>query len=295
MSNYNIDPVKLTFEMTGEEMENGFNLYYINKSLTEFHNILDKSYLILSNRKKITENDRKSYQIKAITIEKGSFIADMLLICSNTIITLPFVCSLTPKSMWEIAKQGYQYLKFILGAFQKGEQINIENTGNNNIINVTKGDTNVNIQIYSEAQTLASAAFGDYLNLVSNIGSGKGIGRIRIGERNTAITTGIAIEENDKTLFQNTKRLSKYPAVFKGKIYRIDGHSFSGRLTVVKSDNQEISTGDYAYELLNEEDIELCKSAFMKEKKITALSELAFSPSTLKEIVVRFRIIAIEG
>lgn len=102
---------------------------------------------------------------------RGSFIGDLsILFTAAYQASFPFVVSLSPKEIWDISKQCYSYLKFVLDAFKRGETVKIEHDSNGNIVIITKGDNNTNnIYIHPEALKLASLAFGDYQDLVNNI------------------------------------------------------------------------------------------------------------------------------
>lgn len=103
------------------------------------------------------------------------------------------------------------------------------------------------------------------------------------------------IDKGDKELFQVSKILDETPVKIKGKIFRIDGHSLTGRLTILSSNDINIPIGkEYAYDLLDEKKINACNKSFMKEAEIIALKELIFNPSDLNKSVSRLKIIDVE-
>ena len=279
----------IKFEIHGNEMEAGYNLHYVVKSLSEFHSILDKAYLVLSDKVKMSESDRNFYQVKMISVNKGSFIADLSLsFMAAYQTTFPFVASLSPKGIWEITLQGYEYLRFVFDAFHKGETIKIEN-GDNNMVTVVRGNNN-SIKIHPITIQLVGNATNEYQDLVNNIGSGRGIDKISIKEK-TKEGNGIFIDAQDKELFQSSKVVDEVPAKFLGKIFRIDGHSCTGRLSVLNSYDKDVLEGkDYSFDLINKEDIALCNSVFMEETEIVALKELNFNPTSLTNSVIRLKI-----
>lgn len=45
----------LKIKITGTDMDNGYNLYYLIRTLTDFHTILDKAYLTMHDKGKMLE------------------------------------------------------------------------------------------------------------------------------------------------------------------------------------------------------------------------------------------------
>lgn len=74
-SNKHGDGQLLKFVISGTEMEEGYNLYYLTKSLSDFHSILDKAYLTMNDKGKMQEKDRELFHVKLVDVQDGSFAA----------------------------------------------------------------------------------------------------------------------------------------------------------------------------------------------------------------------------
>ncbi|MGE5391130.1 MAG: hypothetical protein ACM3PE_08725 [Deltaproteobacteria bacterium] len=290
---YYSDGQNLTLKISGHEMNNGYNLYYVCRILSDFHSIIDKSYLTLSNKSKMSEKERQILNLRLISVNEGSFSADLALhVLATTQMALPFIVSLNPISIWEIVKQSYEYLKFVLEGFHAGESISIEG-GENNTISVINGGTNNNIIVFPQSRDLAIAAFSDYQNLLSNIGEGKGVDNVFIFNKKN--NTNMLMDSNDKDLFDPPTKLNEDIIEIRAEIYRVDGHSLTGRLKVISTPEQDIVAGsEYTYELENQRDIWKCAQALLKPALVSVRKEISFNPRTLDMAVSRLRLVSVD-
>lgn len=285
----------ITFKMTGTQFEDGFNLYYMLKALGDFHTIIDKSYLTIKNKKKMSEKDREILRLRAFSFEKGSFVTNLSIdILAATQVVLPYFLSLTPKEIWEIATQGYKYLTFVLEAFSRNEKVRIESSGQDNVVNVINGSDNQIIQIHEQTLVFVQRAVGDYENLVNNINPKHGINQIQAYQKNSN-SKGINITDYEKKLFQGRTIIEKEPLTFIGMVFRIDGFDFKGRVKIIKSEDEFLEIGkDYDYEMISKSELEYLTSTFMQPRKITAIKELNIDPVTFKKSIKKLNIISIE-
>ncbi|RYD07194.1 hypothetical protein N752_01010 [Desulforamulus aquiferis] len=284
----------ITFKMTGRQFDDGFNLYYILRTLENFHTIIDKSYLTINNKKKMSEKDRDILRVRAFSFEKGSFITNISIdILAATQIVLPYFFSLTPNEIWQLILQGYDYLTFVLKALSKNENIRIEPSGQDNQVNVINGDNNQVIKINKQTLVFVQKAVGDYENLVNNVNPKRGINQIQVFQQPDS--KGINITDYEKKLFQGRTIVEKEPVTFIGKVYRIDGIDFRGRLIILKSTDSFLEIGkDYEYEMISKEELDYLTLTFMQTKTITAIKEITIDPVTLKKRIKKLNIISIE-
>ncbi len=235
------DGQNITFKITGEEMDNGYNLYYVCQALSDFHAIIDKSYLVLGNKRKMSEKERRILNIRLTTVNKGSFNADLIIqILATTQMALPFVISLNPLNVWELFKQAYDYLIFVLEGFFSGESVSIEG-GEKNMIAIIKGGSNNSINIFPQARDLAVSAYQDYQSLLSGIGEEKGIDQIYI--LNKTNNTHVGMNQADKELFETPSKINEELIEIQAEIFRVDGHSLTGRLKVLGTLDNDIIIG----------------------------------------------------
>jgi hypothetical protein len=298
------DEKLLKVKIVGSDMDNGYNLYHLTKTLTDFHGVLDKAYLTLYKKGKMQEKDREVFVVKLIDIQPGSFMATVgIFFMTTTQLALSFGAPLTPKGLWEIVKQAYDFLVFTLEAKQKGENIRIDG-GDGNMVLATRGDGNT-INIYHQAFMLAGNATEEYQKLINNISNQK-LKQISIGEIESPTVSepinSVEITENEKLLFQNMKHTEKIPVDVLVQIFRLDGHNYSGRLKVLDTDDPDIEQGkDYNFKLLDSDVdevkgiLESCVTAFMKASKITALKIMELSPTQPKSSMNKFILMSIDN
>ena len=111
------------FKMEGPVLENTIPLDIALIGLNNLQSILNKSYLAISENQRITKKARSEFTITFTEIHKGSIEADLNLIVAAAVAvqqTMPFVATLTAKSIWELTQQAFTYLKFVLESVSKG-------------------------------------------------------------------------------------------------------------------------------------------------------------------------------
>lgn len=277
--------------MDGPEMEGGYNLYYINNCLSNFHRIIDKAYLVLSDKSRMTERDRDLLKIKVAGFDRGSFKADLSILLPLTQLAIPYVTMLSPKRIWAITKQTWELINVVLELKKRKEPIAFTE-GENNMINVVQGNNNTIIQIFPESKQLAKDSWKDYQELTRSIAAGK-VDEISITDKTTKESNGITIGGYEKQLFQTTKRIETNPVRITAEIYRIDGYALSGKMNVIHSEDDTVPPGQYGFDLLNEHDILTCGELLMKPSNVTALREITYSPSDWSDVVTRLKIVSL--
>lgn len=276
---------EIRLQVRGTEMEGGYNLYHLNRIFHNIQKIMDKAFLIYHpDKSKISDKDRESFKIKVISFEKGSLITLMALslIAANQA-TLSFSIPFTPEYIWLLFRQAHEFLTFVLDAFDKGKTVQT-NEGDNGV-NITINGGNNRIVVLPQALVLARNASEEIYSLANSIDAKGGIKEIAILD-NSADSKPILFNEANKKLFRKKKRLMKEPAHVIGRIFRIDGHSLTGRLEVLESTDPHIKPGnEYSFTLEEDYILETCREAFMEKATIAALKEMVLDPSELKETI----------
>ena len=290
MSNFEME---LRIDGKAFNEEEGYNLYLLSKSLENFNSLLEKSYLTIANRQRMSTKDRELMKIKALDIRSGSFIADISITLLQTApALLPIFTSQTPESIWHLTKNGILYLKAVLEENAKGGSFmtNIdENTGNVNVFN-NRGDVIIN-NVHPDVFTYVEKAETNIENLTRMIDPKVGFDGIDIKDKNDR-EDKLFLGVKDKRLFEQKTKIEKDPITFYGEMYNIDGDDFKGKVRVYES-KEEIEPGEYNFNVLNK-DRDILRKSFLTHKKITALKETVFDPVTLKKKIIRLRIIDIE-
>lgn len=286
----------IRFKLEGEQFNNGYNLYYLTNSLTNFQRILDKSYLTIVGKNKMTEKDRDIFIIKSSEFKDGSFITDLSMhILTATQLSMYSYGSLSPNDIWHLTKHGFEYLKTVLERFAQGEQMKLE--GDGNMFNVIGNNNQVIFQVHPKALTFINKAEHNFEQLSKLIDSDKGVESIAITNLVDKEEDKITISSREKQLFESKTDLESEVIVFKGKIIKINGVDFTGRLLVTSTDDDDIEPNcEYNFDFISkaEEKLEEMKNGFMTTKKIEALKETTIEPKTLKKRVKRFMIIKIK-
>lgn len=296
------DEKLLKIKISGTDMDNGYNLYYLIKTLSDFHAILDKAYLTMHDKGKMLEKERETFVVRLVDVEPGSFMATVgIFFMTVTQLTLSWGAPLNPEGIWEIVKQAYEFLIFSLEANQKGESITIDKSDSNMVV-ATRGNGHT-INVYQQAFLLAGNAADNYQQLANNIKNQK-LSSILISEiekPEKEQIESLQITQKDKLLFQNMKHTEKVPVDVSVQIFKLDGNNYSGRLKVLDASDSDIEIGkDYNFNILdNDEDevksiLALCAKAFMKSSRVTALKLMEFSPTKQGYSMNKFILMSID-
>lgn len=171
MYNVDLDKKIISYTMEGTSFDNGFDLNDTIMSLKYFQTILDKAYLTIENKDRLSRADRKIFKVKATDIREGSFIADLVLYSGAAIqIAYPIINTYYPSLLLDITKQGFTYLKTVLKANKEGKSISVSNTGEGDVIILNiEGSNSGPLYIGTKAYIFADRAYDDFRNLTSMI------------------------------------------------------------------------------------------------------------------------------
>ncbi|GIN96121.1 hypothetical protein J6TS1_19910 [Siminovitchia terrae] len=280
---------ELTLTIAGDEFDDGYNLFYLNKSLTNLHTLIDKAYLTIEGKSKMMDSDRENMQIKAYNIRSGSFETDLIIkLATVTGSMLPIVTSLTPSDILNLVTQSYTFLKTILSGNAKGEKYFLD-AGDNSNLNVINGSGNIVLQVHPDVLDYVKRAENNFEDLSRMIDPKKGVKNISVVDKKKK-TMHFFMGVEERMLFDNKKRIDPDPVSFKGMIVKVDGESFNGKLKVLEG-NKDIPEGEYSFEYLVKDSPIKLKDAFMDVRKITAMKETVLNPSTLEQRIYKLKII----
>jgi hypothetical protein len=284
-----VNSPELTLKMTGKEFDDGYNLFYLSKGISNLNNLIDKSYLTIEDKKKMTDRDREMLQVKAYNIRPGSFKADLLIqLATVGGSLLPLVSSMTPNDIWKLITESFTFLNIILSGNSKGETFSLQ-TAENSLINLVNGDGNTIINVHPDVLHMVRKSERNFEGLTRLISPQKGVENISIFEKANS-EKGLFIGVEEKMNFENKRRLDPNPITFDGMIVKVDGEGFNGRLKVVNG-NEDISEGEYQFEFLIKENTDKLRNSFMNVKKVHALKETVLNTSTLEQKIYKLKII----
>lgn len=280
------DVIKL--EIKGKD-NRPISLLAVAETFKEFNHAIDKSYLLLSGKEKISKGDRELYKIVASDIKSGSVIADLVIIVPPLVQTaLAFhsmTSGLTVKNIWDLTKNSFKFLKIIAELRNKGEKPSIVqhhnpyafsfvNQGGTMIINV--GDVVSRNAIRAEQHIKNLAKIVDEKN-VSSI---------------TALdysNDGIILTPKENKIFNPSTFVDKTPIELVGKIFRLDVETRTGRLRILEGEYK----GEYSFQIIgNQQIVSYILALGEKFSKLTVLKEIIKHP-TGDETLAGFQVIDI--
>ncbi|RHW38164.1 hypothetical protein D1B31_15450 [Neobacillus notoginsengisoli] len=280
---------QLHLYMSGSEFDNGYNLYYLSKGLLNIQTLIDKSYLTIENKEKMTEKDREFIQVKADNLRSGSFNADIVIDLARVGgALLPAFTSMTPITIWNLVTESFSFLNTVFAGNRKGETFSLQ-PGANSMVNVINGNGNKIIQIHPDAILMAQKAEKTFEDLTKLISPEKGVENISVFGRATG-SKGLYVGIEERTNFENKKRLDPTPVSFKGMIIKVDGIGFNGKIRVIEGDHG-ISPGEYHFEFLVKDNPDKLRNSFLNVKSFNALKETTLNSSTLEQRIYKLRII----
>jgi hypothetical protein len=288
------DEPLIRLKLEGNQFDEEYNLFYLTHGLINIQRVLDKSYLAIAGKKKMAERDREIFVVKSSAFQKGSFVADLsMYIMISTQLSLVPYNSLTSTNIWNLAKHGFEYLRTVLEYSSKGEKMRLE--GDGNMFNVVGNNNQVIIQVHPKALTFLEKAEHNFEELANMVDVEKGVNSVAITNLCNN-EDGIKIGIKEKELFESKSELESQAITFIGKIIKINGIEYTGKLLVIKSDDEDLEINrEYNFDFISKTEDHLVelREGFMADKIIEALKETSIETTTLKKGVKRFMIIKI--
>lgn len=286
------DKVSIHFKITGTELDadKGYDLYYLSQTMDLFHQLMEKTYLILKDEKHMSKSKRDDLKIKVFNIREGSFEADFQLLVTHIIPSmLPMVSALNAKNIWEVAKMSYEYLITILKANREGKTVTLNEVNAENS-QVVVGDNNVILNVHPDVVMAANNTYPVYKKIGKLIDEkDKTLEKVIFGDESKE-NKNIEIGVEEKMFLQNPNILDQVPVKFKGKIFNADANKYRGKLEVIES--EDIDKGEYSFEFIDKENT-IIKDYFDIEGGFIALKLTSFNPNTLKRSVNRLEIVSV--
>lgn len=226
-----IEPQKIHFKLTGGDTDDyPIDLRASAELLMCFQNILDKSYCVLSGKKRLTSKDREDYQIRVKTLQVGSLTGDMLLIVKSAVMSLPLAGLANPKTIWEYACLALDFIKRYVAGKQNEDNvsINIGSVGNNSPVTVNL-IVNSDVSSYPlEILDIARQSQPTYQKINRSMSQGN-FTAFHANIETDAI--GFSIDENERHLFSdNTNTISEEILTLIVDIFDFNKDNKCGRL-----------------------------------------------------------------
>jgi len=264
---------KLQFKIDGPALKEGVPIHLAVSALDNFQSIIDKSYLVATNSKKISPKERERYFLKATEFKEGSLLTIFEISLIGVQLGLPLVSDFGPQNLWEYTKETFEFLKFVCGAVQNGEKptYRFENEGD---VTVQVGD--VEHRYHAQVIQIGQLSLSSYQDL-AHLLDAKKLDEISAGKHKSK-TPDIYLGANDQKIFDIPTRIEKDSIELKCEIYDFNKYKNNGKLSVNLS-GQEIPQGKYNFAILgNQDNVEYIYSMLKSEIVLYCLVEMASNP-----------------
>ncbi len=282
-----IAPISIHFKMDGPAFNEGMPVHLLTSSMSELQGLLDKTYLGLTQRKRLSREERSRFYLVSKNITHGSAETDIGIVLTGVQTAFPFFSHLGPSGVWEYTKQTFDFLKVIYSAMKSGNQPTYSWSGDNSQFQVNTGtQTNIyNAPVYNIGQM----SVGNYQSLAKPIGE-QSVDYVTLGNEATG---KIHLDKSNADVFFLPSQIETVPLQLECEIFDFNKFENSGKLYVPPG--ASIKEGDYRFEVIGKQDVTLFIEAMLRKKVVvTCLRELAPNPFS-PEKIVRFQVIAVQA
>lgn len=265
----------ISLRIEGPILEKNIPLDIALDTLTAFQNIVDKSYRALSKSQRISKKTREEFRITFTKIEKGSLDVDLNIdIIQAAVIaaqiTMPFVTNLTPKEIWNLTKNAFNYLKFVLESINKGKLPTYSQTGDGMLL-VNNGDGNITVNQIT--YNVAKESLCDYQEIAKL--TKRGVERVCFTGKTES--DGIEINKSNSSIFSPKTEIVPENIHLTCEIFDFNKHKMGGKIAVPAG--QVVPQGEYNFELIGDQDIASYVESMLKiEVKLNCLQEISPNP-----------------
>lgn len=283
--------LSIGFKLEGNEMNGqvGYDLYYLSNNLNAFNQLLESTFNVL-NDNKLLKKDQLKIRIK--NVREGSFVADIYLELSMIVGSLlPLTSEINPKTIWDMTKMSFEFLKTILEANRRGESMSTNVIDSTNV-NVVNGDGATIINVHPDVLRVASETYPAFKRISSLIDEKNGSLTKAVFKDNTSDNLDIEIGEYEKELFTNKPRLEEKTLKLQGRIIKAHAEKHNGVLRVYENDF--IPSGEYNFEFINKEDYSM-KDYFDIDCTFLVLKLIQFKPESLESTIKQLKIISVKN
>lgn len=235
---------RLTFRMDGPIFKKGVPLHLVIGGLTELHHVIDKTYIVLSNKKRLSRADRKQFQVVSHEFRSSSFIAKFEILLAGAQLAMPFLTAYGPQNIWDYTRETFNFLKLIYKSNKAGEKPTY--TFNDESVTVITGGTQNHF--HSNVYIMGREALPAYQNYDDLLSKG-GIENISIGREEQP---EIELTLKDKGLFKTKSQIEEEPISLECDIFDFNKKKNSGKLIVNK--DQPVAQGEYSFSVLGSQE-----------------------------------------
>lgn len=280
------EPTELQFAVDGPAFESGIPVPLLVESLGNVQGLLDKSYLGLTGRRRLTREERHQFYLRTTGVSHASLHADLGVIYTGAQLALPLVGFLGPSGVWEYAKQAYELAKLVFSAEKQGQSVKYTWNADHSVLQVSTGSqTHVfNGPVFN----IATLSLPHYQAL-SSLGEPGDVKHVQLGR---AGQREVTFSPADRDLFELPTKIEDVPHKIECEVFLFDKLDRQGRLRVLPG--EPLPEGDYRFEVVGNQSVATYIEAMLqKVVKVTCLREVAENPLS-GEKVYRLQVIDIE-
>lgn len=264
-------PVKIEFEMKGPAFATGIPIPLAIKSLEAVQGIVDRSYLVLANKRKLSAFERSQFYLSSKDIHHSSLKTDLELIFAAVQPVLPFISNLGPTGVWEFAKHTFEFLKLVYSSKQEGIQVNLTINGDNNTVSVNTGSQTSTFS--QQVMPIAIGSLPHYEYLAKQLNDDR-VQDIRLG---SGSQRDIALTLADSNLFSLPSTIEEQILPVCCEVFEFDKYDGDGKLSVFP--DQPIPRGEYKFQVIGRQDLnEYIEAMKHSQVVLTCLKEMVDHP-----------------
>jgi len=279
-------PISVHFKMDGPAFTDGIPLHILTSGLSDFQALLDKTYLGLTQRKRLSRDERARYYILSQNIRHGSVETDLGIILTGIQTAFPFFSELGPTGIWEYVKETYDFLELVFSSMQAGNQPTYSWSGDNSQFQVNTGtQTNTyNAPVFNIGQM----SVNNYQSLSKPI-EDKTVDYVAFGDSNIG---SIKLDATTAKIFSLPSQVETIPLRLKCEIFDFNKFDNTGKLYVYPGELAK--EGDYRFKVIgNQDTVQFIEAMLRKQVHVNCLREIAPNPFS-PEKVVCFQVMSIE-
>lgn len=280
------DAVTLRFKMDGPVFDDGIPVHIMVDALGHVQGIMDKAYLGLVDRRRITKDDRARFYLQSQQVVRSSLLTDLGVVFTGFQTVLPFFGAMGPTGVWEYAKETFTFLKLMFEAVRSKQRASYSWSGDRSVFHVNTG---------SQTQTFNGPVF----NIAQmSIHHYQGLAQHLEVNRVTDIQLGrearreVSISLSERELLQFPSRVEEAPHRVRCEIFDFNKFDNVGKLHIFEG--QTVPDGDYRFQVIGEQDQSTYIEAMLRQAvSISCLQEISENPIS-GDRVVRIQVIKVE-
>lgn len=289
------DAERICLKIDGPAFDGGVPLHIAIDVIREFQQIVDSTFLVLTQKTRVSDTDRKVFQLVSKEFRVGSLLTDIDLVLATGQVAFAFSQLGNPRDIWMLTKECFDFLKLIFSAchsgaepkYQFNERISAKHVGDESFrldgtFNVTIN--NITNNFPAPVYPIAKKSVRHYQNLTSLLQE-ETVHTFQVGN---SVEPDISLNLSDKGLFDIESVLDTNTFHLQCEIFRFNKYNNTGKL-IVESD-QFVPFGKYAFEVYgSQESSSYIESMLRRSVTLECLAERQMNPlgtSTITKIFV---------